>query len=63
MKKILIGGCGGAPSEGVVKSLRLSNKKEELIGIGSEPTDLILSNADKNIMCLTLTIAVMKKNY
>ena len=47
MKKILIGGCGGAPSEGVVKSLRLSNKKEELIGIGSEPTDLILSNADK----------------
>ena len=47
MKKILIGGCGGAPSEGVVKSFRLSNKKEELIGIGSEPTDLILSNADK----------------
>jgi len=47
MRKILIGGCGGAPSEGVVKSLRMSDKKEELIGIGSEPTDLILSNVDK----------------
>lgn len=43
MKKILIAGCGGAPSEGVVKSLLLCEKEEELIGMGSEPTDLVLS--------------------
>ncbi len=45
MKKILIGGAGGAPSEGVINSL-LSGKKEEIIiGMGSEPADLVLSNA------------------
>lgn len=47
MKKILIAGCGGAPSEGVVQSLLLSQKKEEVIGMGSEPTDLILSKAKR----------------
>lgn len=45
MKKILIAGAGGAPSEGVINSLLLSERKEEIIGMGSEPTDLILSNA------------------
>ena len=48
MKKILIAGCGGAPSEGVVNSLLLGKNKEELIGMGSELTDLILSNVKKN---------------
>jgi carbamoyl-phosphate synthase large subunit len=47
MKKILIAGCGGAPTEGVVNSLLLSKKKEELIGMGSEPTDLILSKINR----------------
>lgn len=47
MKKILIAGCGGAPSEGVVNSLLKSAKKEEIIGMGSEPTDLYLSAAKK----------------
>jgi carbamoyl-phosphate synthase large subunit len=47
MKKILIAGCGGAPSEGVVNSLNLCNKGDEIIGMGSEPTDLILSNAKR----------------
>lgn len=47
MKKILIGGCGGAPSEGVVNSLLLCEKGDEIIGIGSEPTDLILSAAKR----------------
>jgi hypothetical protein len=47
MKKILIAGCGGAPSEGVVNSLLLGKNQEELIGMGSELTDLILSNVKK----------------
>jgi hypothetical protein len=47
MKKILIAGAGGAPSEGVIKSLLKSKKGECIIGMGSEPTDLVLSNAQK----------------
>jgi carbamoyl-phosphate synthase large subunit len=47
MKKILIAGCGGAPSEGVVNSLLMDDKKDEIIGMGSEPTDLVLSNAKR----------------
>ncbi len=47
MKKILIAGCGGAPSEGVVRSLLESKTKEEIIGMGSEPTDLVLSNTSR----------------
>ena len=46
-KKILIAGAGGAPSEGVINSLLLSKKQEEIIGMGSEPTDLVLSHAHK----------------
>ena len=45
MKKILIGGCGGTPSEGVVRSLLRSDKKEEIIGMGSEAMDLAQSSA------------------
>jgi len=47
MKKILIAGCGGAPSEGVVNSLLLCEKGDEVIGMGSEPSDLILSSAKR----------------
>lgn len=46
MKKILIAGAGGAPSEGVIKSL-LKCGTEEVIGMGSEPTDLVLSNSKR----------------
>lgn len=46
MKKIMIAGAGGAPSEGVINSL-LKPKHELVYGLGSEPTDLILSNAQK----------------
>lgn len=45
--KILIAGAGGAPSEGVIKSLLASKKNEEIIGMGSEPTDLLLSAVQK----------------
>jgi len=47
MSKILIGGAGGAPSEGVINSLLRSDTPETIIGIGSEPSDLVLSNAHK----------------
>lgn len=45
MSKILIGGAGGAPSEGVVRSLLLSQEHEEIIGMGAVPSDLALSHA------------------
>ncbi len=47
MKKILIAGAGGAPSEGVIHSLLKSKKQEEIIGMGSEPTDMVLSAAKR----------------
>ena len=47
MTKILIAGAGGAPSEGVINSLLKSKKHETIIGMGSEPTDLVLSHAQK----------------
>lgn len=46
MSKILIGGAGGAPSEGVIHSLLL-NPDNYVIGMGSEPTDVALSRAHK----------------
>ena len=47
MTKILIAGAGGAPSEGVINSLLKSKKHETIIGMGSEPTDLVLSHAER----------------
>ena len=49
MDKILISGAGGAPSEGVIKSLLRGRRHETVIGMGSEPTDLVLSSANKKI--------------
>ena len=47
MSKILIAGAGGAPSEGVINSLFRGSKQETVIGMGAEPTDLVLSAAHK----------------
>jgi carbamoyl-phosphate synthase large subunit len=47
MSKILIAGAGGAPSENVIQSIIECPKNEELIGMGSEPYDLILSNVKR----------------
>jgi len=47
MSKILIAGAGGAPSEGVINSLIKGKKEETIIGMGSEPSDLVLSRASK----------------
>ena len=44
MSKILIGGAGGAPTENVIKSII---DEEEIVGIGSEPYDMMLSMAHK----------------
>jgi hypothetical protein len=49
-KKILISGCGWASSEGVVNSLLKCDKKDEIIGMGSLPSDLILSNAKRKYL-------------
>jgi hypothetical protein len=46
VKKILVGGAGGAPSEGVIKSLKEGSQKNLILGMGSEITDLALSSAD-----------------
>jgi hypothetical protein len=50
MAKILIAGAGGAPSEGVINSLLEGKKKEVVIGMGSEPSDLALSSASKKFV-------------
>lgn len=47
MKKILIAGAGGVPSENVIRSLIEANDGEVIYGMGSEPSDLILSSASK----------------
>jgi carbamoyl-phosphate synthase large subunit len=47
MSKILIAGAGGAPSEGVINSLLRSKRPETVLGMGSEPTDLVLSKAHR----------------
>ncbi|NOW89443.1 carbamoyl-phosphate synthase large subunit [Clostridium beijerinckii] len=47
MSKIIIAGAGGAPSENVIRSLSEGNKENEIIGMGSEPMDLMLSQATR----------------
>ena len=45
VSKIIIGGAGGAPSENVIKSI--CQEPEEVVGVGSEPYDLMLSAAKR----------------
>jgi len=45
MARILIGGAGGAPSEGVIYSLMKPELGHQIIGVGSDPSDLVLSKA------------------
>jgi carbamoyl-phosphate synthase large subunit len=49
MSKILIAGAGGAPSEGVINSLLRGRRQETVIGMGSEPSDLVLSSASRKL--------------
>ncbi|MDK1028174.1 MAG: carboxylate--amine ligase [Anaerolineae bacterium] len=48
--KVIIGGAGGAPSEGVINSLLRSGDPELIYGMGSIPTDLVLSSAKKKFL-------------
>ena len=50
MKKILIGGAGGAPSEGVINSLKRWPRREKILGMGSSKIDLTLSKADRKYL-------------
>lgn len=50
MFKILIAGAGGTPSENVIKSLEKCEKNDTIIGMGSEPSDLMLSRAEKKYL-------------
>lgn len=47
MSKILFAGAGGAPTENVILSVLEAEIKEDIIGMGSEPSDLMLSAAPK----------------
>ena len=47
MARVLVGGAGGAPSEGVIDGLQRSSRGHHVIGVGSSPPDLILSRADE----------------
>jgi carbamoyl-phosphate synthase large subunit len=49
MRKVLIGGAGGAPSEGVIRSLNLL-EKYHVIGLGSDPADIQLSQASERYL-------------
>ncbi|MBU6158227.1 MAG: carboxylate--amine ligase [Bacteroidetes bacterium] len=46
MQTILVTGAGGAPAEGVINSLMLDENPIRIIGMGSELSDLVISNAD-----------------
>jgi carbamoyl-phosphate synthase large subunit len=50
MTKILVGGAGGAPSEGVIKSLKRWPRREQILGMGSSEIDLLLSKADRKYL-------------
>lgn len=50
MFKILIAGAGGTPSENVIQSLLECPKNEEIIGMGSEPFDLMASAVQRKFL-------------
>jgi len=47
MAKIQIGGAGGAPSNGFIKSLKESGRHDYLIGTSSSVSDLFLADVDE----------------
>jgi len=59
MAKILIMGAGSAQSEGVINCLLDVKNPEEVIGAGSEPTDLIFCRAKRKY----LVPHSLEKNY
>jgi carbamoyl-phosphate synthase large subunit len=47
MARIQLGGAGGAPTNNFIKSLRVSKRKDYLIGMSCIPTDLFLADVDE----------------
>lgn len=47
MAKIQVGGAGGAPANGFIRSLRESGRGDYLIGMSSSVSDLFLANVDE----------------
>lgn len=47
MAKIQVGGAGGAPANGFIRSLRESGRGDYLIGMSSGISDLFLANVDE----------------
>jgi predicted ATP-grasp superfamily ATP-dependent carboligase len=45
--RIMIGGAGGAASNGFIRSLRASDRGDHLIGTNASPTDLLLAAVDE----------------
>jgi hypothetical protein len=50
MPKIAITGAGSAQANGVVNCLLMAGDGEEIIGLGSDPTDLMLNRAQKRYL-------------
>ena len=50
MAKIYIGGAGGAPSNGFIRSLRESARNDHLVGTNCIATDLFLADVDEKHM-------------
>ena len=50
MKKIYVGGAGGAPSNGFIRSLRESARTDYLIGASCIPSDLFLADTDEKFV-------------
>lgn len=48
--KIIITGAGSAQSNGVINSLLMASDGEEIIGLGSDPSDLMLCQAPKKYL-------------
>lgn len=50
MAKIIICGAGSAQSNGVINSLLMSGQGDEIIGLGSDPYDLMMCKAHKRYL-------------
>ena len=50
MSKILLAGAGGVPTENVIRSIAECDKEENIVGMGSESSDLVLSLAKKKYL-------------
>jgi carbamoyl-phosphate synthase large subunit len=50
MPKIVITGAGSAQANGAINCLLMANDGEEIIGLGSDPTDLMMSRAHKRYL-------------